>query len=191
MEGELCLSSTFDCSFFFRSILSLPYFLVRLQRTQTTVRYYRFQSTLLCFSVHTDLFNFLRWINRCQGWLWTAQVARWPSANLRQLWVDGPPLDRARLWAHSYGNEPSSGLMDRQSQSRGCRKCKDISCASLRLAMNWCPFPSRTSLQNMKIVSPFFPSPFLCLSFSLLCEWIGSHTGLQPGSFCLSYGFWS
>lgn len=34
----------------------------------------------------------------------------------------------------------------------------------------------------------FFPIPFICLSFSLLCEWIGSHPGLQPGTFCLSYG---
>lgn len=34
----------------------------------------------------------------------------------------------------------------------------------------------------------FFPIPFICLSFSLLCEWIGSHPGLEPGTFCLSYG---
>lgn len=52
------------------------------------------------------------------------QVARWPSVSLRQPWVDGLPLDLARLWAHSYGNEPSSGLMVGQSKSQGCRKGK-------------------------------------------------------------------
>lgn len=38
-------------------------------------------------------------------------------------------------------------------------------------------------------IFPFLLLPF-CLSFSLLCEWIGSYTWLQLGSFCLSYGFW-
>lgn len=54
---------------------------------------------------------------------------------------------------------------------------------------NWSPFPSRTSLQNMCI--SLIPCPFsMSLYLSLLCGWIGSQTGLQPGSFCLSFGLW-
>lgn len=135
-----------------------------------------------CNVVPSDIF---RSISRCQAWLWTAD--RWPSVS-PQPWVDGLPLDPARLWARSSGSKPL------KSQSYG--KYKTYLCASVsthrgnKETKNWSPFPSRTSLQNMCISFNSLSLLYVSLSLSLLFEWIGSQTGLQPGSFCLSFGFW-
>lgn len=122
---------------------------------------------LLCCNVAP--FVIFRSISRCQGWLWT--VDRWPSVSLPQPWVDGLPLDPARLWARSYGNEYLSGLTGRDESE--LRKVQSISLyfsvfnhRGHKKTPNWSPFPSRTSLQNMCI--SLIPRPF-SLSLFLSC----------------------
>lgn len=144
---------------------------------------------LRCNVVLSDVF---RSISRCQGWLWTAD--RWPSVS-PQPWVGGLPLDPVRLWAHSYGSKPLKSLTV-WGQSHG--KYKMHLCASLsqtteakkKEKLEPIPITDQPS-EHVYLFNPLsLLYVSLSISLSLLFEWIGSQTGLQPGSFCLSLGFW-
>lgn len=115
-------------------------------------------------SLPSDIF---RSISRCQAWLWTAD--RWPSVS-PQPWVDGLPLDPARLWARSSGSKPL------RSQSYG--KYKTYLCASLsqptevtkkqKTGAQSHHGPAFRTCVSLLIPCPFSMSLFLSLSLSIV-----------------------
>lgn len=154
-----------------------------------------------CCAVMLFPSDVFRSASRCRGWLWTG--GRWPSVSLPQPWAGGPPLDLARLWARSYGSEPLE-KPDGRDEPESRKSTKIYLSASLsqttearkkkeemkKLKLEPIPITDQPSEHVYLFNSLSLLSVFLSLSLSLLCEWIGSQTGLQPGSFCLSYGFW-
>lgn len=94
------------------------------------------------------------------------RVVRWPLVNLRQLWAGGLPPVLARLWAHSYGSEPSCGSVVGQSKSRGCRMCFSVPHYEL-MPISITDQPS----EHENCISLFFFSlllPFLSLFLSIV-----------------------
>lgn len=113
---------------------------------------------LCCNVVPSDIF---RSISRCQGWLWTAD--RWPSVS-PQPWVDGLPLDPARLWARSYG---SKALKSLRVGSHSYGKYKIYLCASLSQKLE--PIPITDQPSELVYLFNSLSLLYVSLSISLYC----------------------